>query len=271
MNLNVLIDILSYPRAASTKNETYILDKYFSYIDGSWYDDYGNWWFSQGESPFLFTAHSDTVHNREDVDKYDVEIIDNKLRRKGGGVLGADCGTGMFIILSMIEAGVPGTYCIYAEEEVGGFGSANSSEFDQHNYAGIKYAISLDRRGTSDVITHMCGVRTCTDEFAEELCNFLSLGHTPSFEGVFTDSYNLREIVFECTNLSVGYFNAHTKNEYQDLEYLEKLIHELTTADWNNFWYETGGNELLRLVIKYPNQAANLLRLNGVTQYDFDF
>lgn len=271
MNLNVLIDILSYPRCSSSKNETFIMDKYFSYIDDSWYDDYGNWWFSQGDSPFLFTAHSDTVHLRDEIDKYEVEIIDNKLRRKGGGVLGADCGTGMFIILSMIEAGVPGTYCIYAEEEVGGFGSANSSEYDSHNYQGIRYAIAFDRRGTTDIVTHMCGIRTCTDELAESLGNFLSLGHSPSFEGFFTDTFNLREIVFECTNISVGYFNAHTRNEYQDLEYLEKLIHELTTADWNNFWYEDKSNSLLNLVIEQPYRAAKLLKMRGVTQYDFDF
>lgn len=272
MKLEILLDILSYTRPSSSKNETYILDKYFGSIEGSYYDEFGNWWYSQGEgSKWLFTAHSDTVHDYYDVMKYELEVTDNKVRRKGGGILGADCGTGMFILLSMIEAGVPGTYVIYAEEEVGGFGSANSSEYNQDNYYGISYALSFDRRGTSDVITHMCGVRTCTDEFAEGLCDFLALGHKPSFEGVFTDSFNLREIVFECTNLSVGYFNAHTDDEYQDLAYLERLIHVLTTVDWQSFYYEDGNNSLLRMVIKQPYRAARLLRMHGVTQYDFEF
>ena len=33
--------------------------------------------------------------------------------------------------------------------------------------------------------------------------------------GSFTDTANYTDIIPECTNLSCGYYNAHTQSEYQ--------------------------------------------------------
>ena len=36
----------------------------------------------------------------------------------------------------------------------------------------------------------------------------------------------------ECINLSVGYYDQHSKNERQDLPFLEKLVDACVAMDW---------------------------------------
>jgi hypothetical protein len=40
--------------------------------------------------------------------------------------------------------------------------------------------------------------------------------------------------IAECTNISVGYFNEHTVDEYQNLTYLEDLCKGVVKVDWEN-------------------------------------
>jgi DNA-dependent RNA polymerase auxiliary subunit epsilon len=60
------------------------------------------------------------------------------------------------------------------------------------------------------------------------------MGHSPSENGIFTDSLNYSHIVRECSNLSVGYFNEHTQQEYLNVDYLEELIRRLIKVNWYN-------------------------------------
>ena len=278
MNFNVLFDICSYPRFARTMNEEYILSKHFYSKFGGKYDEYGNWWYSTNpESTTLFTAHSDTVHKKTTQCKYYLEIVDTGksklLHREGWGVLGADCGTGMFIIHEMITKNIPGTYVIYRDEEVGGKGSSWSADNDAERYAHFSKCISFDRRGYADVITHQSGTRCCSDEFAVALAEQLGLNFCPSSEGVFTDSLNLTHLIQECTNLSVGYFGEHSLKEFQDLTFLEELIASLCKVDWETLpvvGVSESNNELAYLCSLYPEYAAELLARCGYTVDDFN-
>jgi hypothetical protein len=38
----------------------------------------------------------------------------------------------------------------------------------------------------------------------------------------------------ECTNVSIGYFNEHTNNEYQNITFLENLCKACVNIDWEN-------------------------------------
>jgi hypothetical protein len=51
--------------------------------------------------------------------------------------------------------------------------------------------------------------------------------------GVFTDSANFIDLIPECTNVSVGYFNEHTHEEVQNISYLERLAKACVAADWS--------------------------------------
>jgi hypothetical protein len=52
--------------------------------------------------------------------------------------------------------------------------------------------------------------------------------------GVFTDSANFIDLIPECTNVSVGYFNEHTHNEIQNITYLEQLAEACVAVEWEN-------------------------------------
>jgi len=48
-----------------------------------------------------------------------------------------------------------------------------------------------------------------------------------------TDSHEFVDIIPECTNISVGYFNEHTYNEKQDIEFLEFLSAVCVDLNWD--------------------------------------
>jgi hypothetical protein len=52
--------------------------------------------------------------------------------------------------------------------------------------------------------------------------------------GIFTDSANFIGIIKECINISVGYFHEHTKREYQNITFLEKLCDACAKINWDN-------------------------------------
>ena len=77
----------------------------------------------------------------------------------------------------------------------------------------------------------------CSNQFADALSaqfdkGGLSLKRDKT--GIFTDSANFINLIKECTNISVGYFNEHTNKEYQNITYLEKLCKACLEIDWEN-------------------------------------
>ncbi len=178
----------------------------------------------------LFSAHVDTVHHMggRQIVTHDpfmgLVYVD-----KDASCLGADDGAGVWLLLRMIEAKVPGTYLFHRGEERGGIGSSAMSR-DPHiseRLRGYDHAIAFDRRGTSDLITHQRGgTRGCSDAFANELCARLNgggLSYAPCDGGTFTDTANYFQLIPECINLSVGYEMEHTSNETLDLQHLYAL------------------------------------------------
>lgn len=193
----------------------------------------------------MFTAHVDTVHRsagRQSVE-YDHELgIMLKTHdpvKTDNECLGADDGAGIWVLLQMIKADVPGTYVFHYGEEVGGIGS--SAIATEHKVWLSQYdrAIAIDRKGTEDVITHQGWGRCCSDDFAKALSAQLNMaGQNHSFRpdsgGVFTDTANYTDDIPECTNLSCGYDAQHTRNEDLDVEFLIRLKDALILVDWES-------------------------------------
>lgn len=174
-----------------------------------------------------FTSHTDTVDNKLGTNTLN---IDTKgiITVKGGGVLGADCGSGMYIMLRMIAAQVQGLYVFFATEEMGRIGSSAYTMPDH-----IKHCVSFDRKGTDNLITHQMGELGCSDAFADAFIAAFDLPYKKDPTGSFTDSYSFFGKVSECINLSVGYYDQHSKNERQDLPFLEKLVDACIAMDWS--------------------------------------
>ena len=261
----LLLDMLTYKRPAGSDTERLFIEKFITPL-GAQPDGYGNLWLDVGpaDPEVLFSSHTDTVHHTDgfqEIDnhlgmiravvtkvavprtphelEYDLEvfaktgIMPKQRREKSTNCLGADCTTGVWIMIQLINAGVPGRYVFHIEEEIGGHGSSYVSRKEPERLKGIRFAIAFDRKGYYDVITHQFGGRCCSNAFAWSLAGIIDMGHKPDDTGSFTDTANYTDLVPECTNLSVGYFGQHGPKEEQDLDYVELLTDRLIAADWS--------------------------------------
>jgi hypothetical protein len=253
MNEARLQDILRLKRGHGSLGEQMMIDEVIMpYEPEIFYDPKGitlAYHIQVGNTKTLFSAHTDTVHGRslsklakiggapaqEDPhNDIDVNLFTNMISAKGD-VLGADDGAGLWLLLEMIDAGVPGSYLLHRGEECGGIGSRGMAAHWSDFIKTFDRAIAFDRKGTHSVITHQSRGRCCSDEFAVALSAALgddTYFFQPDDGGVFTDTANYTDDIGECTNVSIGYFNEHTHNESLDLDYLFNLRKVCLTVDW---------------------------------------
>jgi len=185
------------------------------------------------EAPVLWCSHVDTVHAQTAPVKQTI-VYD-----EGCGMiykddktmpLGADDGAGVWMLLEMIDAKVPGTYLFHRGEERGGIGSGAIAALHTAFLESFKWAIAFDRRGTGDVITEQFTGETASVMFAQAFADALALDYKPCPNGVFTDTANYAHIIPECTNISVGYDNEHTPGETLDVWHLVQLRDAVVAA-----------------------------------------
>jgi len=246
-DVNDLVEMLTYRRGAGSEGEKKFIKRYLDVVPGMAKDGFGNRFKQIGKGDTCFACHTDTVHNMKstfqwkgktyNVDKLlggrqEVHVKGKWAYKEDGECLGADDGTGVWICLNLLYARKPGLYIFHRAEEGGGQGSgwivSNKPELVSH----IKKMVSFDRKGYTDIITHQGWSRTASDEFANGLARQLGGGYRPDDGGVFTDSANYKDIVPECTNVAMGYFNGHTAEEKQDLVFANSLMQRLLKVNW---------------------------------------
>ena len=179
-----------------------------------------------GESKVYFSCHLDSVHAKDGVQKvmFDSEL--NVAYKDDETPLGADDAAGIWIMLQLIAAGVPGTYGFHFSEERGGRGSSALARQYPEFLKQFDMAIAFDRRGTTSVITHQGFGKCSSDKFALALAAQINQGGlelAPDNTGVYTDTAEFVDLIPECTNLSVGYEYEHSKNEMLDLGFVVRL------------------------------------------------
>ena len=191
------------------------------------------------QSNLCFTAHHDTVHKEEGMQKVFVKDNIAFVDDKKSNCLGADCTTGIWIMLNMIEAKVPGVYVVHAGEESGCIGSSRLIADEPEWLKSIDAVISFDRRGDNSIVTHQMSMRTASDEFAQSFSDAVGLPQLIADSGgSFTDSNEYCGVVSECTNISVGYRGQHSTKEIQDLDFVDLLVAKLIAADWSTLVFE---------------------------------
>lgn len=229
-----LVRMLQIKRPAYSQNVQWFIEDYIAPL-GGFTDKAGNHIICTSEaSPVMFVSHTDTVHTKSGYQDIAISACGDFLQLKDGSksnCLGADCTTGVWLMLEMIEANIPATYVFCANEEIGGLGSAWLAKNNPDLFRGIDFAISLDRKGTNSVITHQFGGRCCSDLFASDIAKQLPSGFKPDDTGTFTDSANFIGLVGECSNLSVGYYNQHTANETQSISHALAMREALCRFD----------------------------------------
>jgi len=286
-----LIEMLRYKRPEGSLTQREFCKRFLEPTFGR-PDDHGNYIHIVGDKPNLcFTSHHDTVHKTDGMQKLvvtnDVVSVANT---KESNCLGADCTTGVWLMLGMIEEGVEGVYVVHAAEEVGCKGSRALITDYPEWLDQLDAVISFDRYGDKSVITHQMGMRTASDAFAKSFAEALNLPQLEADDGgSYTDSNEYSGIVSECTNISVGYYGQHGVNETQDLDFADTLLTALCLADWTQLVFkrdpsiveDTWGYsskysnkvdeenvcQLEQLVIDYPHKIAELLDGYGYTAY----
>ncbi|MEY2699415.1 MAG: hypothetical protein RIQ52_170 [Pseudomonadota bacterium] len=176
----------------------------------------------------LYCCHLDTVHASAGCQAVVAGEFPDSLVTTDGECLGADDGAGVWLLLEMVAAQVPGTYLFHLGEEIGCLGSRWMVEHQASWLRQFRRAVSFDRPGTSDVITHFGGQRGCSDDFARNCCDALSVRLQPYVlkpyqRGGSTDVRHYIGLIPECTNISTGYFCQHGSQEWLDVRYIKAM------------------------------------------------
>ena len=187
-------------------------------------DSYGNihtqFTLGSGDGAVLhLNSHMDTVSGVKEDKKIvnDNGVFTAILPDGKRGILGADDRAGIATILTIINY-MPKfdgklKVSFYREEEIGCVGSTKS---DKSFLDDVDLSITFDRRGSSDIV-----VGSFTQPFAcNEVGDWLeTLSQANGFkykpiEGGISDAMTVSEHGINAVNLSVGYYNEHTYNEY---------------------------------------------------------
>lgn len=266
--LNILVQILKWRRPHGSAAEKAVLNwfcKEFNFKPttggvirmGNQYPD------------IWIVAHADTVGS-EGRNKIVIERDFIKLKTPTNNqpnnlycfnqCLGADDGAGLAIIAMLALHRQDITLFVPVGEESGGIGSTRMC-MSLSKEEMPKIVISLDRKGYNEVITHQGGVRTCSDRFALELAKHLPGDYHPSNQGIYTDSATFSEFgSLECTNISVGYFNAHSAKERVHWTFTYKLGQTMCEIPFHTLPIEHSPNnqEEEEFFIFYENNENNI-------------
>jgi hypothetical protein len=237
LNQKDLLRMLTYRRPAGSKTELEFIKRYIDCVPEMYSDQFGNRILRTdgGEGKIMIACHTDTVHRLAGRQK--IEALKGIARlplksMRDSNCLGADDTAGIYAALRMIEAGVKATFVFHRQEEIGGRGSQWLADHYPKWIESFDVCLSLDRRGTTDIIVEQFGCRTASDLFAWDLADALNMEHSPAV-GIFTDSANYSHLIPECSNVSIGYQSEHTVLETLDLGYLESVIERLCAVDWS--------------------------------------
>lgn len=228
--MKLLKNILRYKRPHGTTTEHAFINRFIDCLPGMTRDKVGNRILQIGNSPIMWSCHTDTVHRTEGLQKV---FYQKNMLKSNSNCLGADDGAGVCLMIKMIRQKVPGLYIFHRGEECGGIGSRYITTHTPELVKDIKFAIAMDRKGYTDLITHQ-GARCCSDAFGNSLAKELNMEYKLSDRGTFTDTANYTDIIGECTNLSVGYFSQHSIRETQDPKFLKRLLEALSNVNPDN-------------------------------------
>jgi len=229
-------------------------------------DPIGNYYMKIGQSDTMFTCHLDTATSKKVKVNHLFENEDDEAKQTfistdGRTILGADDKAGVLIMLNMIENKVPGLYYFFIGEEKGTVGSNGILEADPKFFESYKKCIAFDRRGYGSIITKQYGSSCCSPEFAEALVKEMAKATGTTFKedptGVYTDSAVFMDIIPEVTNISVGYFNEHSGQEFQNMTYLEWLCAAVIEVNWESLPIKRDPMEYYNNLVKTKKSSGN--------------
>ena len=178
--------------------------------------DNKQWMFARGNGePVLLCAHLDTVFANPPINIF-VDKEQEVMWAPAG--LGSDDRAGVYAIMDILMSGCCPSVLFTTGEEEGCSGTFDLLKYFPNNpFEDIKMIIQLDRKEQREAVYYSCENKN----FENWISSF----------GFYTDQGTFTDIAFICpnwgiagVNLSVGYFNEHTKQEYLRYNYLLDTI-----------------------------------------------
>lgn len=171
--------------------------------------------YAQGELPILLVAHLDTVHKELPKTIY-YDKIKQILSSPEG--IGGDDRCGVYMIFEIIKHHKCSVlFC--EDEEIGAQGAEKFIRSKASHGLEFNYIMEFDRKGSNDAVFYDCN----NDEFEK----FITKGFYKTAFGSFSDiSVIAPDLGCAAVNLSCGYYNAHTKDEYVVWGEMQKSILE---------------------------------------------
>lgn len=187
----------------------------------------------------LLSAHMDTVKG---------VLADRELLVKDGiymsskGALGGDDRAGIAIIMEVLrnieKLSFDGNVKVAfsREEEIGCIGATN---IDPEWYSDVDLAIVVDRKGSRDIVVG-CYDAFCSNavgDFFENVSAMQNMNWT-AVEGGISDALVFSENKINSVNLSAGYMNEHTPDEYLVFDDMKDTVNLILQAFAviNNFY-----------------------------------
>lgn len=176
----------------------------------------GGYVFARGSFPVLLVAHLDTVHPTVPQKIY-FDTNNSTLSSPQG--IGGDDRCGVYMILEIVKHfNCSVLFC--EDEEVGGIGASEFCKDYRHETFDFNYIIELDRKGSNDAVFYDCA----NDEFESFICK----DYFKASFGTFSDiSIIAPHLQCAAVNLSSGYYNAHTKDEYVVVTDVDTIVQEV--------------------------------------------
>lgn len=270
-----LFEVLSWKRPFDSDAEEIFARHYIDSAPGATKDAFGNRHVyvpneDGTQCAIMWSCHIDTCHHDEGYqrlallkDKDDIVYVG--VRKGEGNCLGADDGTGVWLMLEMIAKKRPGYYLFHRGEEKGCLGSKWLKENKKDLLKNFKAAIALDRRGFDNIITHQGGERGCSEAFAASIASQI-----PTYKadptGAFTDTKQYFNLIPECTNLSVGYEGQHGPLEKQYVTFALNLRKSLIAMDTRKLVIERDPTktEYRHTTTYYPTQREWLSNIDAI-------
>lgn len=206
--------------------------------------------YAEGNIPILLVAHLDTVHQYMPSQIF-IDQEQEILWSPQG--IGGDDRCGVYSILKIIDDGYMPHVLFTQDEEVGAFGARHASNLLSPD---INFMVELDRQGNNQAVFYDCG----NEDFMDYILSFgfdLEYG-TFSDISILSPKWDIASV-----NLSIGYYNEHTKSEYICLNSMYNTIDKVKKIldDKQNKFYD------FQEVFKSYNRFGRLI---DFTEDEFD-
>lgn len=192
-------------------------------------DNIGNMYITKGisQSYPCVAAHLDEIHTpcqREVIIEGDtLYTVDSNNNRVG---CGADDKNGVWTLLQLLhtEPIIKAVFFVQEEKQGDMPGCQGAKVCDLTFFKDVRYIIECDRKGAHDVVRCGKGTMLCDEDFIPK--NLLQKYDYQMVDGGKTDVVELkmRGVEIPVCNISCGYYNAHTTDEYTHFSELQKCL-----------------------------------------------